>query len=431
MLEPPHQVDLGRAARQVQERALLQAHAVFGRDRSAHRLKGSVDDVLDRPATGWRDLGQADDQMQIAVAQVAEDGRRSQIRPTRRQLRLHRRDIGFHRRDRQADVEGDDRPVARRLGDVVAQGPHRLALGLGAGDSGVGDLAGLEGLGQGGFEPGRVAGDIAAQALDQNIERVAPVERRAAPGRRARDQVVETGPHHLEGRQQAAEISLQTPQQLRQRRKALDADDGGVLADRRGAQAQHRAGDHPQGAFRADEQLLEVVAGVVLDQRAHGLDHRPVGEHGLQAQDHVAHHAVAQDAVAARVGGDRAADRGRTTRAEIQRQQQAFGGRGLAGGLQDAAGLDGHGSGDRVYRLDGGHAVQRQGQGAVGQAAVDQTGAPAPRNHRGARRRRQTKNLGHGLGRRGPQHRQGRAQPGPGTLVALLQRGARQDPIGP
>ena len=53
-------------------------------------------------------------------------------------------------------------------------------------------------------------------------------------------------------------------------------------------------GDHAQGAERAAEQLGQVVAGDVLDHLAAGPGHGPVGQDHGDADDQVAHGAVAQ-----------------------------------------------------------------------------------------------------------------------------------------
>ena len=49
-------------------------------------------------------------------------------------------------------------------------------------------------------------------------------------------------------------------------------------------QAQHRGGDDAERALRADEQLLQVVAGVVLAQASQAVPDAPVGQDHLQAR---------------------------------------------------------------------------------------------------------------------------------------------------
>ncbi len=76
----------------------------------------------------------------------------------------------------------------------------------------------------------------------------------------------------------------------------------------RGIQLQHGGGDDAQRAFRADEQVLQVVAGVVLAQAAQAVPHAPVRQHDFQPEHQVARIAVAQHIDAARIGGKIAAD---------------------------------------------------------------------------------------------------------------------------
>ena len=62
-----------------------------------------------------------------------------------------------------------------------------------------------------------------------------------------------------------------------------EADEGGRARARPGEQLQRRGGDDPERALGADEQVLQVVAGVVLAQLGERVDDAPVGEHDLDA----------------------------------------------------------------------------------------------------------------------------------------------------
>jgi len=83
------------------------------------------------------------------------------------------------------------------------------------------------------------------------------------------------------------------------------------------------AGDDAQGALGADEQVLEVVAGVVLDQAVERRDDGAVGHDRLDAEHHFARHAVADHPVAAGVDRRVAAQRRRAARAKVERKGQA------------------------------------------------------------------------------------------------------------
>ncbi|MNS91422.1 hypothetical protein D3C72_1255140 [compost metagenome] len=92
---------------------------------------------------------------------------------------------------------------------------------------------------------------------------------------------------------------------------AVQPDDGRGAAAHDGEELQRRRRDDAQRALGSDEQLLQVIAGVVLAQALQAVEHLTVGHDGLDAQHQVAHHAVAQDGGAAGIGRDDAADGGR------------------------------------------------------------------------------------------------------------------------
>src|SRR6266705_2221756 len=75
-----------------------------------------------------------------------------------------------------------------------------------------------------------------------------------------------------------------------------------------GKELQDRRRDHAERSFGTDEELLQVIAGVVLAQAAQALPHLPGGQHDLESQREFAGIAVAQYRGAARVGGKIAAD---------------------------------------------------------------------------------------------------------------------------
>jgi len=97
----------------------------------------------------------------------------------------------------------------------------------------------------------------------------------------------------LEAFQRIARCILAMQQQRAgrlQRSHARPDDDS--LGDGRN-QLQGGGGDDPERAFRADQQLLEIEAAVVLLERSqHGKD-AAVGKHRFDAQDQRAHRTVA------------------------------------------------------------------------------------------------------------------------------------------
>ena len=87
---------------------------------------------------------------------------------------------------------------------------------------------------------------------------------------------------------------------------------------RRRMQPEHGAGDDAKGSFRADEQLLQIVAGIVLQHAVHRRDDGAVGQDRFEPQHLFARHAVADHPDAAGIGGEIAADLAGAARAEIE-----------------------------------------------------------------------------------------------------------------
>ena len=118
--------------------------------------------------------------------------------------------------------------------------------------------------------------------------------------------------------------SLQHAQQCDGRAERRPRAASAVAFDaRRRKQLQHRGGDDAERAFGADEQLLQVVAGVVLAQAAQAVPDAAVGQHHLDAEHQLARVAVAQHRGAAGVGREIAADRAAALGGERQRKHHA------------------------------------------------------------------------------------------------------------
>ena len=67
-------------------------------------------------------------------------------------------------------------------------------------------------------------------------------------------------------------------------------------------QFQRHGGDEAQRAFSADQQLLDIKAGVVLGQALQLVQHAAIGQHGFQPRHQRPHGAVAQHLHAAGIG---------------------------------------------------------------------------------------------------------------------------------
>src|SRR5690606_31358919 len=111
-------------------------------------------------------------------------------------------------------------------------------------------------------------------------------------------------------------------------------------------------GDDPERAFRADEELLEVVAGVVLVQAPQVTQDLPVRKDYFQPHDERARHTVADDFYAAGIGRDGAANLAGTLRTDRQREEGADLADGGLEFVQYAAGFDDRHAVECVYLPD-------------------------------------------------------------------------------
>ena len=94
----------------------------------------------------------------------------------------------------------------------------------------------------------------------------------------------------------------------------------GRLLQRARKQLEHGRRDDAERAFRADEQVSQVVAGVVLLQGLEAVPDAPVGQHHLEAEHQLARVAVGQHADAAGVGAEVAAELAAALRRQAQRE---------------------------------------------------------------------------------------------------------------
>ena len=139
--------------------------------------------------------------------------------------------------------------------------------------------------------------------LDQRVPRVAGQADQAAAAGACATSPSASADISSKPTSRSPSACLQPPEQ---------GDGGGDVGDghqrrrprpRRREQLQHRRGDDAERALGADEQLLEVVAGVVLAQAAQAVPDAPVGQHDLEAEHELARVAEAQHRGAAGVGG--------------------------------------------------------------------------------------------------------------------------------
>ena len=135
-----------------------------------------------------------------------------------------------------------------------------------------------------------------------------------------------------------------------------------------GCQACHRlrvelercGGDDAQRAFAADEQVAQVIAGVVLAQAGQAVPDVPLRRDHFKAQTQVARVAVAHHLRAARVGCQVTADGAAAFGGQTERKQKAGLFRSFLQGLQNTAGVHRHGHVGRVDVSHRIHALQAQ-----------------------------------------------------------------------
>ncbi len=125
----------------------------------------------------------------------------------------------------------------------------------------------------------------------------------------------------LEGGELIAARLARAREQLHRVFDARQAEERGLDGFRQREKAQGRGGDDAERAFAADEELLHVVAGIVLAQRAQAVPHAAIGQHDFEAEHQRARIAVAQHLDTAGIGRDIAADLARAFGAEAQGEE--------------------------------------------------------------------------------------------------------------
>ena len=161
-----------------------------------------------------------------------------------------------------------------------------------------------------------------------------------------------------------------------------------VSTERGRGPGEHRSGDDAERAFGADEQVFEIVAGVVLLELVEVVQHAAVGQHHFEAEHVRAGDAVGDRRGAAGIGREIAADGAAAFRRQQLRIQPVGRGCGLARALQGDAGLAGHGVRGRIDLADAVEPVERQHDLAVERdLAADETGIAALRHDRRSRSR--------------------------------------------
>ena len=114
--------------------------------------------------------------------------------------------------------------------------------------------------------------------------------------------------HHLERGDVAARALHRDAEQIDRGLRGCHGRERRLHRARARYQFQHRGGDDAERAFRADEQVAQIVAGIVLFQFVEDVEHAAVGEYHLQPDCMRAGDTVRHRGDAAGIGREIAAD---------------------------------------------------------------------------------------------------------------------------
>ena len=302
---------------------------------------------------------------------------------------------------------------------------------MGLGNHGVQHITGFHGLSQCSFHGFAQAGFILAVDIDQRKEGVA-FSKRCLQLLPADGGLHKAVPHQLKRGHAVTEMLLHALQHSQRFVKARHGSQCRHLGTRLRTQAQQHARNHPQRAFRTDEEVLEVIARVVLDHGAQHGQHRAVGQHHLQAQHLLTHHAVLQHTVAARIGGDIAANLAAAACAQVHAKHHAGFHSRFLHRLQCGTSLHRHQHGAGVDVFDGVHALHGNGNATLhGHGRAGQPRQAALRHNGNAMLMTQAQRCADFFGGAGAHQRQGlhRRRAAPVRVVARFNRITSQNDI--
>ncbi len=204
--------------------------------------------------------------------------------------------------------------------------------------------------------------------------------------------------HDLEPRHRPAARRLGQLQQLHRVSRRRHRHPSRLLHSRPRKQLQRRRRHHAQRALCADEEMLEIVTGIVLAQPAQPVPHAPIRQHSLDAQHQIAHHAVAQNLDAARIGRDQTTNHRHALRAQRQRKQPVMLRSDVLRARENNARLQRHGVIEHIHLAHLVHALQRDQHFPLRDRPVDHARIAALRIHGeavfGAQRHRRRNFLG-------------------------------------
>ena len=281
---------------------------MFCADRAAKVQRNCMDDLIHRfplveigGGIGADRLGQVE--VDIAIADMTE---------------RHRTDTGHRPCDGVAGARDEIRHPADRYGNIVldraafeflrlddrlANEPEGGAFGLALGQGRVDDQAIIQPGRQRGLDGGsQLAALGPGGRLDQHIPWVRRGERIDNLVDMLEGEAQQDARDKLETHQRVAGRDPQSGEQLDRRLWVGHGDEGGLDLARSRKQLQHRRGDDAQRPFPADEEMFQIIAGIILVQPSQAIPDSPVRHHRLDAEDQLAHIAVADGHGSARIG---------------------------------------------------------------------------------------------------------------------------------
>src|SRR5882724_2162575 len=275
-----HGRNLGTRARDFKISLSLETDTVLGRDGAAHAAQRLVHTLLHFVEGGRMPLGVscADADVQIAIRDVSKHelfrARHALLQGTADDVEITR-----HIGNGETYIEAVRRSITIHLEHILARRPQTTALRLGFRYHRIHDQFAVRRIGQHSLEPLLVCSRIRSQSLDEHIHTVPVGKRRRAQRGRTRRELVELRPERFERAQLAAEASIQHPQQPGHCAKVAAGDKRGTRGGRAGSQAQIRTCHNPQGPLGADEQLFQIVPGIVFQHPVERAQHRSVRKH--------------------------------------------------------------------------------------------------------------------------------------------------------
>mmetsp|Transcript_49118 Transcript_49118/g.122004 ORF Transcript_49118/g.122004 Transcript_49118/m.122004 type:complete len:323 (+) Transcript_49118:60-1028(+) len=275
-----HQLDHRGALGEVQHVALGRADPVLRRDGAARGAHPFVHEGLERLAHLAAQLPLAGGdgvEVEVAVAHVAKA---AHARAKRRHPAARRLDQLVQPWERQRHIVLVHMPFPQQCGGhVLPHAPQRGGLRGALRDDRVAHVRLLGGALQEREEPRLERRGVGAAQLDEHVHGVRRGQRRA---RAARGEGMGGGVEELARRENVRKRGGGGGVCAQHSGEGRQAEEGELRRGGRGGAGDRTLRDHAERALRADEELLQVVARVVLAQGPHGVEDRPVGQHSHQ-----------------------------------------------------------------------------------------------------------------------------------------------------